>query len=136
MLLISVGGIIFFTLVIECNAATFDLINPDIIANNVDRSIDLATQLAKLSYKITLKNNGKGEVKSFLFAVEPNVKDSLSYIGAQASKFNTGSVYLAGAAFAGVAGRRLPRSCEEFNDVQRVERRLPNGPIGFGHAVF
>lgn len=85
MLLISIGSIIFVTLVIECNAATFDSINPDIIANNVDRFIDLSSQLAKLSHKITLQNNGKGAVKSFLFAVEPNVRDNLSYIGAQAS---------------------------------------------------
>jgi oligosaccharyltransferase complex subunit alpha (ribophorin I) len=87
MLLISIGGIIFVTLVIKCSAATFDSINPDIIANNVDRSVDLSSQLAKLSHKITLQNNGKGAVESFLFSVEPNARDNLSYIGAQASTF-------------------------------------------------
>jgi hypothetical protein len=81
----SIRGIIFVTLVIKYSAATFDPINPDITVNNVDRSIDLASQLAKILHKITLQNNGKGVVKSFLFAVDPNTKDNLSHIGAQAS---------------------------------------------------
>jgi len=85
MLRVWIGGIIFVILIIECSAATFDSINPDIVAKNVDRSVDLASQLAKISHKITLQNNGKGAVKSFLFAVESKLKDSLSYIGAQAS---------------------------------------------------
>jgi len=85
MLRICIRDIIFIILIIKCNAATFDSINPDITVKSVDRSIDLASQLVKISHKLTLHNNGKGAVKSFLFAVEPEVKDSLSYIGAQAS---------------------------------------------------
>ena len=67
------------------NAVSFDSINPDIMMKNVDRSIDLASQLVKISHKINLQNNGKGAVKSFIFSVEPNAKGHLSYIGAQAS---------------------------------------------------
>jgi hypothetical protein len=85
MLRICIRGVIFVILIIKCNAATFDSVNPDITVRSVDRSIDLASQLVKISHKITLHNNGKGAVKSFLFAAEPEVKDSLSYIGAQAS---------------------------------------------------
>lgn len=64
-------------------AASFDSINPDVVVKNVDKSIDLASQLVKISHKINLQNNGKGAVKSFIFAVEPNAKEFLSYIGAQ-----------------------------------------------------
>jgi Ribophorin I. len=85
MLRIRIRDIIFLFLIIKCNGATFDSVNPDITVKSVDRSIDLASQLVKISHKITLHNNGKGAVKSFLFAVEPEAKDSLSYIGAQAS---------------------------------------------------
>jgi hypothetical protein len=72
---------------VKCNAATFDSVNPDIAVKSVDRSIDLASQLVKISHKITLHNNGKGAVRSFLFAVDAEVKNSLSYIGAQASTY-------------------------------------------------
>lgn len=85
MLQICVRDIIFVILIINCNAATFDSVNSDITVQSVDRFIDLASQLVKISHKITLQNNGKGVVRSFLFAVEPEVKDSLSYIGAQVS---------------------------------------------------
>jgi oligosaccharyltransferase complex subunit alpha (ribophorin I) len=81
----GIGCIIFVILVTECKAATFESVNVDLVVKNVGRSIDLASQLAKMSHKITLQNTGKGAVKSFLFAVEPEVKESLSYIGAQAS---------------------------------------------------
>lgn len=79
---------------IKCNAATFDSVNPDIAVKSVDRSIDLASQLVKVSHKITLHNNGKGAVRSFLFAVEPEVKDSLSYIGAQTGEASKTSLKL------------------------------------------
>jgi oligosaccharyltransferase complex subunit alpha (ribophorin I) len=89
MLRIGIGGIIFVILVTELNAATFDSVNLDLVIKNVGRSVDLASQLTKMSHKITLQNNGKGAVKSFLYAVEPEVKESLSYIGAQASTADT-----------------------------------------------
>jgi oligosaccharyltransferase complex subunit alpha (ribophorin I) len=88
MLRISIGGILFVLIVTECRAATFDSVNLDLVVKNVDRSVDLSSQLAKMSHKITLQNNGKGAVKSFLYAVEPEVRESLSYIGAQASTAN------------------------------------------------
>jgi oligosaccharyltransferase complex subunit alpha (ribophorin I) len=89
MLRIGIGGIIFVILVAECKAATFDSVNLDLVIKNVGRSVDLASQLVKMSHKITLQNNGKGAVKSFLYAVEPEEKESLSYIGAQASTADT-----------------------------------------------
>lgn len=115
MLRISIGGLIFVILVTECRAATFDSINVDLVVKNVARSIDLASQLVKMSHKITLQNNGKGAVKSFLYTVEPEMKESLSYIGAQAStadKCNAGSVHVPGAAFAGDSGQLMPRISE------------------------
>jgi oligosaccharyltransferase complex subunit alpha (ribophorin I) len=112
MLRSSIGGLIFVILVTECKAATFDSVNLDLVIKNVGRSVDLSSQLVKISHKITLQNNGKGAVKSFLYTVEPEVKESLAYIGAQAStadKCNTGSVHVLGAAFAGDAGQFMPR---------------------------
>jgi oligosaccharyltransferase complex subunit alpha (ribophorin I) len=97
MLWLSIGGIIFVILVTECKAATFDSINLELVVKNVARSIDLSSQLVKMSHKITLQNNGKGAVRSFLYAMEPEVKESLSYIGAQVStadKCNTGAIHV------------------------------------------
>ncbi|PSN53126.1 Dolichyl-diphosphooligosaccharide--protein glycosyltransferase subunit 1 [Blattella germanica] len=83
MLRLYISGLLILFFVNVKYVACADSINPDIVIKNVDRSIDLASQLAKVSHKITLQNNGKGAVKSFLFAAEPTVKDKLSYIGAQ-----------------------------------------------------
>jgi len=94
MLRICIRDIIFVILIIKCNAATFDSVNPDITVRSVDRSIDLASQLVKISHKLTLHNSGKGAVKSILFAVEPEVKDSLSYIGAQTGETSKTSLKL------------------------------------------
>jgi len=94
MLRICIRVIIFVILIIKCNAATFDSVNPDITLKSVDRSIDLASQLVKISHKLTLHNNGKGAVKSFLFAVDPEVKESLSYIGAQTGETSKTSLKL------------------------------------------
>jgi oligosaccharyltransferase complex subunit alpha (ribophorin I) len=89
MLRIGIACIICVVLVTECKAAAFDSVNLDLVIKNVGRSVDLASQLAKMSHKITLQNNGKGAVKSFLYVVEPEVKESLAYIGAQASTADT-----------------------------------------------
>ncbi|XP_069693452.1 dolichyl-diphosphooligosaccharide--protein glycosyltransferase subunit 1 [Periplaneta americana] len=83
MLRLSFTCLISVVLLSQSSGATFDSINSDLIVKNVDRSIDLSSQLAKILHKITLQNNGKGAVKSVLFSVEPTVKNSLSYIGAQ-----------------------------------------------------
>ncbi|XP_075218764.1 dolichyl-diphosphooligosaccharide--protein glycosyltransferase subunit 1 [Lycorma delicatula] len=58
-------------------------INYDLTIKNVDRSIDLSSQLAKIIHKITIENNGKTPVKNFLFAIEPQFKSKVAFVGAQ-----------------------------------------------------
>lgn len=60
-------------------------VNSDIVIKNIDRSIDISTQLAKILCKITVENNGKSEVKSFLYAVQSQIKSKVVYISAQAT---------------------------------------------------
>lgn len=78
---------VFFILyiAINCQTANVDTISGDIKFKNVDRTVDLSTQLVKVSSKITLENSGKSPVKSFLVAVEASAKNNLAFIGAKDS---------------------------------------------------
>ncbi|KAL5014709.1 hypothetical protein ScPMuIL_008979 [Solemya velum] len=49
---------------------------------NVERKIDIATHLVKISTSITLENTGASAVKSFLYVVDPPLQGKLSFIGA------------------------------------------------------
>lgn len=64
-------------------ALSVESINNDLILKNVDRSIDISSQLAKVVHKITVENSGKSAIKNFLFAVEPQFKSKTAYVGAQ-----------------------------------------------------
>lgn len=68
----------------NANAETAAISN-DIKLKNVDRTIDISSQLVKITSKVTLENIGKSPVKSFLVAVEPAVKGNLAFIGAKDS---------------------------------------------------
>lgn len=57
-----------------------DVINTDIVNTNVDRAIDITSQLVKITYKIAMENTGKSVAKSFLFAMEKNLKPRISFI--------------------------------------------------------
>ncbi|XP_011563062.3 dolichyl-diphosphooligosaccharide--protein glycosyltransferase subunit 1 [Plutella xylostella] len=74
-----------FYLLLKCETANVDNISSDIKIKNVDRTIDISTQLVKISTKITLENTGKAPVKNFLLAVEASAKDNLAFIGAKDS---------------------------------------------------
>lgn len=74
---------LFILLFICCTvSATFESINTDLALKNVERSIDLQSQLTKIVNKISIENNGKSPVKNFLFAIEERHKDGLSYFAA------------------------------------------------------
>jgi oligosaccharyltransferase complex subunit alpha (ribophorin I) len=60
-----------------------ETINSGLVNKNVDTTIDIASQLAKISSKINLENTGKSSVRSFLIAIDPKIKNTLSYISAQ-----------------------------------------------------
>ncbi|XP_046383465.1 dolichyl-diphosphooligosaccharide--protein glycosyltransferase subunit 1 [Ischnura elegans] len=62
-----------------------EAISKDLKVLNVEKSVDMTSQLLKASHKITLENSGSGGIKSFLFSVEPDIAKKLSFIGASAS---------------------------------------------------
>ena len=68
-----------------CCAASQDTISGDLVNNKVQRNIDLATHLPKITTTITVENIGKSSVRSYLLAVDPSLKDDLSFIGAVVS---------------------------------------------------
>lgn len=45
-----------------------------VIAVSCDRTIDMSTQLVKMSHKLVIQNNGQGAVKSFLFSIDPTLQ--------------------------------------------------------------
>ena len=49
---------------------------------HVDRNIDLRSQITKITNKIVLENGGKSPVNNFLFALDANQKEHLSFISA------------------------------------------------------
>lgn len=52
----------------------------DIHNKNVDRTIDLTSQLVKISYKITLEHTAKKNINSYTFPIADDYKDKLSFI--------------------------------------------------------
>ncbi|CAH0724571.1 unnamed protein product, partial [Brenthis ino] len=70
---------------IKCYGVNVDTISSNIKIKNVDRSIDLSSQLVKISSKLTLENAGKVPVKNFLLAVESAAKSNLAFIAAKDS---------------------------------------------------
>jgi len=63
-------------------AANVETVNQDIVVDNIERSINLESQLVKINSKVTLTNNGKGATKGFHYAVEESMAPHVSYIGA------------------------------------------------------
>lgn len=61
---------------------TTETINPNIVLDNVDRSMDLSTQIAKIINKITIRNDGTTPINTILF-VSGEQKISPAYILAQ-----------------------------------------------------
>lgn len=72
-----------FTVIFICisYATAVEKINNDIVNKNVERTIDLTSQLVKIKATITLENTGKEAVKNFLLANDPKENDHITYIG-------------------------------------------------------
>ncbi|CAG9796933.1 unnamed protein product [Diatraea saccharalis] len=70
-------------IVIKSESLSVDNISSDVKFKNVDRTIDLTSQLVKITSKITLENSGKSPVKNFLLAVEASTKNNLAFVGAK-----------------------------------------------------
>lgn len=65
--------------------ANSETINSNLVVENLDRQIDASSQLVKIQNKLTLANEGSSAVKDFLFTVEPQLGDKVSFIGATVS---------------------------------------------------
>ncbi|XP_071784310.1 dolichyl-diphosphooligosaccharide--protein glycosyltransferase subunit 1-like [Asterias amurensis] len=78
-------AVILPLLMLGCIASVFavkqEKINADLVNVNVERTVDLVSQLVKVNSAITLRNDGSSAVKSFLVAVEPKKAAFLSFIG-------------------------------------------------------
>uniref|UniRef100_A0A224X9L2 Dolichyl-diphosphooligosaccharide--protein glycosyltransferase subunit 1 n=1 Tax=Panstrongylus lignarius TaxID=156445 RepID=A0A224X9L2_9HEMI len=55
----------------------------DIVVKNVDRSIDISTQLTKVLCKIQIENIGKTAINKFVFSIESPLSSKVSYLSAQ-----------------------------------------------------
>lgn len=58
------------------------LIDHNVNIKSVDRTINLHSQITKITNKLVIENSGTNPVRSFLFAVDRSQKDSLSYVSA------------------------------------------------------
>ncbi|XP_013175793.1 PREDICTED: dolichyl-diphosphooligosaccharide--protein glycosyltransferase subunit 1 [Papilio xuthus] len=67
--------------IIKCNGVNVDTISNDIRIKNVERHIDISSQLVKITSKITLENAGQKPVKNFLYAAESTTKNNLAFVG-------------------------------------------------------
>lgn len=70
-------------LALIASSLSADSVDTSLVNKNVERIVDLTTQLAKITTKITLENTGDSNVRSFLFAVEANQKERLAFVGAK-----------------------------------------------------
>lgn len=61
-----------------CSAASDDL-----VIKSAERTIDITSQLVRITHKLTLSNTGKSAVRSFDFPIETKAIDKLSYFKAQ-----------------------------------------------------
>jgi len=57
-------------------------VNPDLTIKSLERSIDMTTQLVKLSHKVTLENKGSSPTKTFLFSLLPSLRPKVAHFGA------------------------------------------------------
>ncbi|KAJ8920650.1 hypothetical protein NQ315_004789 [Exocentrus adspersus] len=69
----------------EVNSVASVAINDKLVNRNVARTIDLTSQLVKITTSITLENTGKDTVRTFHIVQEPNAVGTLSYISVKDS---------------------------------------------------
>lgn len=78
-------GSLTILIVLGINSANCATIRKDLVLKNVERNIDVVSQLVKIHTKITLENTGKTPQSHFLYAIEPSANAKLSFIGASKS---------------------------------------------------
>lgn len=72
-------------LVVSLSAVVLGAVDVEIENKNVDRTIDLTSQLVKVSYKITLEHKSKKAITSYVFLVPSSDCEKLSFISARDS---------------------------------------------------
>lgn len=72
-------------LVLVASTAVLCAVDVEIENKNVDRTIDLTSQLVKVSYKITLEHKSKKAITNYVFLVPSADCDTLSFISARDS---------------------------------------------------
>ncbi|XP_014213080.1 dolichyl-diphosphooligosaccharide--protein glycosyltransferase subunit 1 isoform X2 [Copidosoma floridanum] len=63
-------------------------IKPGLRIKNSERTIDLVSQLTKITSKLVFENSGESPIHEFYFSIEAVQHDSLSYIGATLREHN------------------------------------------------
>lgn len=58
-----------------------------LVNEEVKRTVDLSTHLAKITAEILLSNQGDSAVHNFILAVEPDLAPHLAYVGVSVSDF-------------------------------------------------
>ena len=69
-------------LLLTCSLASCSLIDSSLNIKNADRTIDLHSQITKITNKLVIENTGKSPVRNFVFALDGGQNDHLSYISA------------------------------------------------------
>lgn len=82
--------IFFFTLTWKFYSSS--IINDKLIVNKVERTVDISTQLAKVTLDITLENAGSDSCKSFLIGVDSKLANHLAYASASVSIFHCSGI--------------------------------------------
>lgn len=93
------SGIILFSIILLAGAA----VDVDLVNKNVDRTIDLTSQIVSINYKITLDHLNKRPITSYSFALSTKERENLAFIQVKdsskrelkytESKSSTGATY-------------------------------------------
>ena len=73
----------FFTFLLEFSSSAS--INDKIIVSKVDRTIDISSQLARVSLELTLENSGSESIQSFLIGIDSKHASHLAFASASVS---------------------------------------------------
>lgn len=74
-------------------AAVSSEVSADGLVNeDVKRTVDLGTHLAKITAEMVLSNQGHSAVQSFILAVEADLAPHMAYIGASVSQTSANQV--------------------------------------------
>lgn len=84
----TVGSTLIYSLLLYVSlnvhaAVPVNLVDPDLSFKNVEKHIDLQSQLTKTTTRLVLENGSKDRhVRNFLYATDPGQKNSFSFIAA------------------------------------------------------